>query len=52
VRTTVALTALSIIPDLTMPIDAASRATLVLTHVVAALIVLPALARGLRSTRG
>src|SRR5688572_29957724 len=36
VRTAVALTALSVVPDLTMTFDAASRAVLVVTHVVAA----------------
>jgi hypothetical protein len=44
VKTTVALTALSVVPDLTMTFDAASKATLILTHVVAAAIVIPALA--------
>ncbi len=43
VKTTVVLTALSVVPDLTMAFDAASKATLVLTHVVAAAIVIPAL---------
>jgi len=44
VRTTVALTALSVVPDLTMGFDAASAAVLVLTHVAAAAIVIPRLA--------
>ncbi len=51
VRTTVALTALSVVPDLTLSFDAASRAVLVLTHVVAAAIVVPVLARRLPVTR-
>ena len=44
VRTTVALTALSIVPDLTMGFDAASAATLVVAHVTAAAIIIPRLA--------
>ena len=44
VRTTVALTALSVVPDLTMGFDAASAATLVVTHVTAAAIIIPRLA--------
>jgi hypothetical protein len=44
VRTTVALTALSVVPDLTMGFDAASAATLALVHVTAAAIVIPRLA--------
>jgi hypothetical protein len=44
VRTTVALTALSVVPDLTMGFDAASAATLVLAHVTAAAIIIPRLA--------
>jgi len=44
VRTTVALTTLSVVPDLTMGFDAASAAVLVLTHVAAAAIVVPRLA--------
>ena len=48
VRTTVALTALSIVPDLTMGFDAASAATLALAHVVAASIIVPRLAAQLR----
>jgi hypothetical protein len=46
-RTTVALTVLSVLPDLTMAFDGASRAVLVTTHVVAAAIVVPVLARRL-----
>ena len=44
VRTTVTLTALSVVPDLTMGFDAASAATLVVAHVTAAAIVIPRLA--------
>ena len=44
VRTTVALTALSVVPDLTMGFDAASAATLIVTHVTAATIIIPRLA--------
>jgi hypothetical protein len=43
-RTAVALTALSIVPDLILSTGAATKATLVLTHLVAAAIVVPALA--------
>ena len=41
--TTVALTALSVVPDLVLSTGAASKLTLVATHVVAAAIVIPAL---------
>jgi amino acid transporter len=51
VRTTVALTALSCVPDLTFGFDAGSAATLVALHIVAAVIVVPTLARRLSSTR-
>ena len=44
VRTTVALTALSVVPDLTMGFDVASAATLIVAHVVAAAIIIPRLA--------
>ncbi|HEY5874923.1 MAG TPA: DUF6069 family protein [Ilumatobacteraceae bacterium] len=47
VRITVALTALSLVPDFTMSFDTASRLVLVITHVVAAAIVVPVLARRL-----
>ena len=47
VRITVALTALSLVPDVTMSFDAASRTVLVLIHVAAAAIVVPVLARRL-----
>jgi hypothetical protein len=45
--TTVALTALSIVPDLTMPMDIATRVVLVATHLVAAAVVIPVVARSL-----
>ncbi|QWZ09883.1 cell envelope biogenesis protein OmpA [Nocardioides panacis] len=44
VRTAVALTALSFVPDLTFGFDAASAATLIALHTVAAAIVVPTLA--------
>jgi hypothetical protein len=44
VRTTVVLTALSIVPDLLVDAQAATKVTLALTHVIAAAIVIPALA--------
>jgi hypothetical protein len=47
VRITVALTARSLVPDFTMSFDTASRLVLVITHVVAAAIVVPVLARRL-----
>jgi len=47
VRTTVALTALSFVPDLLVGFDAASAVTLMALHTVAALIVVPTLARRL-----
>lgn len=43
-RTALALTALSVVPDLVLSTDMATKATLVLTHLVAAAIVIPALA--------
>ena len=43
VRTTVVLTALSVVPDLLLSADSATKLTLVLTHLVAAAIVIPAL---------
>ena len=43
-KTAIALTALSVVPDLSMSFDAASKLTLMLTHVVAAAIVIPVLA--------
>ena len=51
VRTTVALTALSFVPDLTFGFGAGSAATLITLHIVAAAIVVPTLARRLSSTR-
>ena len=51
VRTAVALTALSYVPDLTFGFDAASTATLITLHTVAAAIVVPTLARRLARTR-
>lgn len=48
VRTTIGLTALSVVPDLTLGFDAGSAAVLVLTHVVAAAIIIPTLASRLR----
>ena len=47
VRITVVLTALSLVPDFTMSFDTASRIVLVITHVAAAAIVVPVLARRL-----
>jgi hypothetical protein len=44
VRTTLALTALSIVPDVLVDAAVATKLTLALTHVVAAAIVVPALA--------
>ncbi|HYG95199.1 MAG TPA: DUF6069 family protein [Nocardioides sp.] len=51
VRTTVALTALSVVPDFTFGFDAASALTLAGAHVVAAAIVIPTLASRLMSHR-
>jgi amino acid transporter len=51
VRTAVALTALSFVPDLTFGFDAGSAATLITLHIVAAAIVVPTLAGRLRPTR-
>ena len=45
VRITLALTALSFVPDLTADASTATKVTLMLTHIVAAAIVIPALAR-------
>jgi amino acid transporter len=47
VRTTLALTALSFVPDLTFGFDAGSAVTLIALHTVAATIVVPSLARRL-----
>ena len=51
VTTTVALTALSLVPDLTVSATTATKVTLMLTHVVAAAIVIPALAARLADER-
>jgi hypothetical protein len=48
VRTTVVLTALSLVPDVIADADPATKALLMLTHLVAAAIVIPAVARRLR----
>ncbi|MEZ5411976.1 MAG: DUF6069 family protein [Acidimicrobiales bacterium] len=47
VRTTVALTALSVVPDVLVDASVASRLVLAATHVVAAAIIVPTLARRL-----
>jgi len=44
VKTTLALTALSIVPDMLADAQTATKLTLILTHVVAAAIVIPTLA--------
>jgi amino acid transporter len=51
VRTTVALTALSFVPDLTSGFDTSSTITLITLHTVAAAIVVPTLAGRLVRTR-
>jgi hypothetical protein len=51
VRTAIALTALSYVPDLTFGFDPRSTATLITLHTVAAAIVVPTLARRLARTR-
>jgi hypothetical protein len=50
-RVAVALTILSVVPDLAMSFDAGSRITLMLAHTVAAAIVIPVVARHLPSRR-
>jgi hypothetical protein len=45
---TVVLTALSCVPSVAFPPDAATKAVLVTTHVLAALVIVPALARQTR----
>ena len=50
-RTAVVLTALSYVPDLTFGFDAASAATLIALHTVAAAIVVPTLVGRLAHTR-
>ncbi|WP_158282999.1 DUF6069 family protein [Nocardioides silvaticus] len=52
VRTAVALTVLSFVPDLTFGFDVASAATLIAAHVVAAAIVVPVVAGRLATNRG
>ncbi|MEU8115110.1 DUF6069 family protein [Micromonospora sp. NPDC048947] len=47
VRTTVVLTALSVVPDVIADAGTATKALLMLTHLVAAAIVIPAVARRL-----
>jgi hypothetical protein len=49
VRTTVVLTALSLVPDALADAGAATKALLMLTHLVAAAIVIPAVARRLHA---
>ena len=49
-RTTVALTALSLVPDVMLSADLATRLTLIATHLVAAAIVIPVLAGPLATT--
>lgn len=51
VRTTVALTALSVVPDFTFGFDAATACSLATLHVVAAAIVVPTIARRLSAAR-
>ena len=52
IRTTVVLTVLSFVPDLVLDADAATKVTLMLAHVVAASIVIPAIARHLPEGEG
>ena len=47
IRTTVALTVLSLVPDVIADAAPATKALLMLTHLVAAAIVIPAVARRL-----
>ncbi|MBC8092110.1 MAG: hypothetical protein H7Y15_09280 [Pseudonocardia sp.] len=47
IRTTVALTVLSLVPDVLADADTSTKALLMVTHVVAAAIVIPAVARRL-----
>jgi hypothetical protein len=51
VKVTVALTALSLVPDLMISAGAATKVTFMLTHLVAAAIVVPALAARLPEQR-
>jgi hypothetical protein len=48
VRVAIALTALSVVPDLTTSFDAGSRISLMLAHTIAASIVIPVVARRLQ----
>lgn len=50
-RVTVALTALSLVPDAVLDAGVATKATLMLTHLVAAAIVIPALCSCMLSRR-
>jgi hypothetical protein len=52
IKTTVALTALSLVPDVMLHADVATKLTLIATHLVAAGIVIPALAGRLETTGG
>jgi hypothetical protein len=51
VKVTVALVALSFVPDITADTDTATKLVLMLTHVIAAAIVIPAIARRLPEHR-
>jgi hypothetical protein len=51
VKVTLALTALSVVPDLVLSTDVATKLTLVLTHLVAAAIVIPIVASRLPERR-
>ena len=51
VRATVALTALSLVPDLLVSVETSTRLTLMTTHLVAAAIVIPVVARLLPGKR-
>ena len=51
VRAAVALTALSVVPDLTFPMSVDTRVSLAALHLVAAAIVIPAMARALGERR-
>jgi hypothetical protein len=49
IRTTVALTALSLVPDVLADAETATKALLMTTHLIAAAIVIPAVARRLHA---
>lgn len=49
IRTTVALTVLSLVPDVLADADTSTKVLLMVTHLVAAAIVIPAVARRLRA---